>query len=216
MLKSDGMEARRHQAELAAAQQETLKANVTRILKKVNPGVIAEKLQVSEQAVSGWKRTGKIAPHYLLRLAEVAGWTVDQLLRPEGAAALDLPMAGSPVADATPIPAQYAQTIADLDVIPPTRRQQLLADIHHIAEDAREILEYHGKDPEEKAGVTSSAALKRGPGRATATVNYGDGNSRQGSLLPLPLIPSDDPFTASPDERESALYRRIGRVPKSP
>lgn len=84
MLKEDNKDARRRQAELAAAMQAVVRANIAAILKVVTPQRMAEELDVTEQAVSGWKRTGKVAPHYFARIAELGGWTLDEFLSPAG------------------------------------------------------------------------------------------------------------------------------------
>lgn len=46
----------------------------------VSPKAIAEKCDIIEQAVSNWKRTGKISREHLPAIADLTGWTVERLL----------------------------------------------------------------------------------------------------------------------------------------
>lgn len=50
---------------------------------KATPGQIATACRITEQAVSNWKRTGKIARHHLPLVAAAFGWSVNQLLTGE-------------------------------------------------------------------------------------------------------------------------------------
>jgi len=49
----------------------------------VAPKTIAEACGITEQAVSNWKRTGKISRKYLPTIAGHTGWSVERLLTPE-------------------------------------------------------------------------------------------------------------------------------------
>lgn len=63
-------------------QQRALAANFSKALaepKAPSPGAIADKCGVTEQAVSGWKRTGKIKLEHLLVVSELTGWSVHRL-----------------------------------------------------------------------------------------------------------------------------------------
>lgn len=66
-------------------EQATLAANFTRALAEsgVAPKAIAEARDITEQAVSNWKRTGKIAKEHLPAIAALTGWSVEQLLNPD-------------------------------------------------------------------------------------------------------------------------------------
>lgn len=63
-------------------QQEQLRINFVRALTdaKVTPGQVAAACDVTEQAVSNWKRTGKIAANNLAKIADLTGWSVQELL----------------------------------------------------------------------------------------------------------------------------------------
>lgn len=104
--------------------------------------------------------------------------------------------------------AKYARLLLDLEDIPPAKRSKLMDLIHEAAEEAREAAAHFSQ----RDGKTSkSSPARRGSSKSSTTVSYGDGNRRQ-RFLPLSTVP--DPFTAEPNERESALYRRIERAPK--
>lgn len=66
--------------------QIALAANFTRALAEsgVSPKAIADARQITEQAVSNWKRTGKIKREHLPTIAALTGWTVAQLLSADG------------------------------------------------------------------------------------------------------------------------------------
>ena len=187
-------------AELAARQQKILAANIDRALKGHSPKVIAEKMEVTEQAVSGWRRTGQIANYQLLPLAAAVGWTVEELLREGGKAGDAKPPAP------TLEPAQL-QLLEDLDVIAPSRQSKILDQIRQAADEAREIADH----VRTRGSKVPAAAAKVQPQTSALTLTYGDGNALQGAL---PLSTVRDPFTAEPDERESALYEKFGRSPK--
>lgn len=74
------------------SEQATLAANFTKALAEsgIAPKAIAEACDITEQAVSNWKRTGKIAREHLPTIATMTGWTVAQLLQP---ATRDVPQA---------------------------------------------------------------------------------------------------------------------------
>lgn len=65
-----------------SAEQRALAANFTRALAEsgIAPKVIAEARDITEQAVSNWKRTGKIAREHLPTIASLTGWSVERLL----------------------------------------------------------------------------------------------------------------------------------------
>lgn len=46
----------------------------------VSPKAIAEACDITEQAVSNWKRSGKIANQHLAKIAALTGWSVSRLL----------------------------------------------------------------------------------------------------------------------------------------
>lgn len=102
---------------------------------------------------------------------------------------------------------ELAQAVRDLKDLPPARRSKIIDQIHQAAEEIREALEYHGQTAASEPATSAAARIskRRNP---TAFLTYGDGNSRQ-AVLPLSTVP--DPFTATPDEREIALYRNIER-----
>lgn len=100
------------------------------------------------------------------------------------------------------------QLLRDLDDMAPSRASKFYDAIHEAAEEAREANRHH-----EARRVKVAAAAKASSSRSSTKVSYGDGNRRQRSL---PLTTVRDPFTAEPDERESALYKRIERAPKEP
>lgn len=62
--------------------QQALASNFTRALAEsgVAPKAIAEARGITEQAVSNWKRTGKIAREHLPTIAQLTGWSVERLL----------------------------------------------------------------------------------------------------------------------------------------
>jgi hypothetical protein len=66
----------------ATPEQLALAANFTRALAEsgVAPKAIAEARDITEQAVSNWKRTGKIAREHLPTIASLTGWSVERLL----------------------------------------------------------------------------------------------------------------------------------------
>lgn len=66
----------------ATPEQRALAANFTKALAEsgVPPKAIAEARDISEQAVSNWKRTGKIARAHLPTIAALTGWSVERLL----------------------------------------------------------------------------------------------------------------------------------------
>lgn len=49
----------------------------------VEPRAVADACQVTEQAVSNWKRTGKIKTHFLPIIARLTGWSVHRLVTGE-------------------------------------------------------------------------------------------------------------------------------------
>lgn len=102
---------------------------------------------------------------------------------------------------------ELAQAVRDLKALPPARRSKFIDHIHQAAEEVREALEYHGRASSGEPATTAAAGVnkRRNP---TAYLTYGDGNARQ-AALPLSTVP--DPFTATPDDREVALYRNIER-----
>ncbi len=63
-------------------EQQALAANFTRALAEsgIAPKAIAEARDITEQAVSNWKRTGKIAREHLPTIAQLTGWSVERLL----------------------------------------------------------------------------------------------------------------------------------------
>lgn len=63
-------------------EQRALAANFTKALEEsgVAPKAIAEARDITEQAVSNWKRTGKIARAHLPTIAALTGWSVERLL----------------------------------------------------------------------------------------------------------------------------------------
>lgn len=68
------------------AQQRALAANFTKALGETgapSPGRVAEACGVTEQAVSNWKRTGKIASRHLLVVSRLTGWSLSKLLTGE-------------------------------------------------------------------------------------------------------------------------------------
>lgn len=68
---------------LLREQQQRIAANFATALsepKAPTPGEIAVRCGVTEQAVSGWKRTGKIALEHLLVVSELTGWSVHKLV----------------------------------------------------------------------------------------------------------------------------------------
>lgn len=63
--------------------QQLLAANFEKALGQPGaptPGAIAAQCGISEQAVSNWKRTGKISKHNLAIVADMTGWSVVRLL----------------------------------------------------------------------------------------------------------------------------------------
>jgi phage repressor protein C with HTH and peptisase S24 domain len=80
--------------------QKTLAKNFSKALEegKTTPGKIAEALHITEQAVSNWKRTGKIAKENLLVVSKLTGWSVEALMGlPEASNAADAPDLRSPI-----------------------------------------------------------------------------------------------------------------------
>jgi hypothetical protein len=65
-------------------EQVTLAANFTQALResKASPKAIADACDITEQAVSNWKRTGKIARKYLPIISTHTGWSIERLLAP--------------------------------------------------------------------------------------------------------------------------------------
>ncbi|MDP9965107.1 phage repressor protein C with HTH and peptisase S24 domain [Variovorax paradoxus] len=63
-------------------EQQALASNFARALAEsgVAPKAIAEARDITEQAVSNWKRTGKIAREHLPTIAQLTGWSVERLL----------------------------------------------------------------------------------------------------------------------------------------
>lgn len=64
------------------AQQSLLATNFRTALEesRVSPKTIAEACDITEQAVSNWKRTGKIANKHLATIARLTDWSVSRLL----------------------------------------------------------------------------------------------------------------------------------------
>jgi hypothetical protein len=115
----------------------------------------------------------------------------------------------SPEAAAPPpaeVPSEYRQLLIDLDALGPTQKHEFMQQIHRAAEHVREALHHH-----ERREKVTAAAARKAVGRSVASMTYGDGNRNQ-AVLPLATV--EDPFTAAPSERESALYRRIERASK--
>lgn len=102
---------------------------------------------------------------------------------------------------------EYRQLLQDLEDLAPARRSKIIDQVHQAAEEAREAAAHFAS--REKA----NAYARHPKARSATTVGYGDGNRRQQAL---PLTTVDDPFTAQPDERESALYSQLARVPREP
>lgn len=67
---------------LKTEQQTLLAENFSKALEdsKVAPKTIAEACDITEQAVSNWKRSGKIASQHLPKIANLTGWSVSRLL----------------------------------------------------------------------------------------------------------------------------------------
>lgn len=61
--------------------------------------------------------------------------------------------------------------------------------------------------------TATSAQAKQATARSRLFVRFGDGNENQ-QAFPLTVV--DDPFSASPDQRELELYQRIESAPKGP
>lgn len=64
-------------------EQRALAANFTQAMAEKGaptPGDIASRCDVSEQAVSNWKRTGKITKKNLAIVSEMTGWSISKLL----------------------------------------------------------------------------------------------------------------------------------------
>lgn len=164
----------------------------------------AEGLQkpLAWQTVQQWER-GDSAPARR-RMALVL-----RLLEIDGAA----PQVSEPPAPYGAVPPEYRQLLEDLNVLAQSRRSAFLDQIHQAAEEAREIREQTLREAHPPGKV---AAARRPPTTrrtATTTVTWGDGNRHQGSL-PL-LVPSRDPFTAAPSDREAKFYERVERAPKA-
>ena len=75
---------RQHQAVLKLTEEQALlAANLAAALSQPGgprPVQVAERCGVSEQAVSNWKRTGKISKENLAVVSEMTGWSVRRLL----------------------------------------------------------------------------------------------------------------------------------------
>jgi hypothetical protein len=107
----------------------------------------------------------------------------------------------SPTAPPSPdIPAHVLRLLEDLEDLTPAKRSAFMDMIHQAAEEARAAAEHL----ERRRRPTMAASAGRTT--ATLTLRHGDGNPAQHSL---PLTTVQDPFTAQPSERESALYERI-------
>lgn len=64
-------------------EQKTLAENFTKALEEdgaPTPGDIADRCDVTEQAVSNWKRTGKITKKNIAIVSEMTGWSVHRLM----------------------------------------------------------------------------------------------------------------------------------------
>lgn len=89
-------------------EQAVLRETIAAALSEPNaptPGKIAEELNITEQAVSGWKRTGKIGKANLAKLAKMMGRQVEHFLRippdsPPPPGRVDHPMSESDLQDA--------------------------------------------------------------------------------------------------------------------
>lgn len=62
--------------------QQQIAVNFAAAIEKtgVSPIAIAEACGVTEQAVSNWKRTGKIRTRHLLVVSKLTGWSIQRLL----------------------------------------------------------------------------------------------------------------------------------------
>lgn len=122
----------------------------------------------------------------------------------------------SGVAEAPPpylaLPLEYLQAIENLRVLGQSQRSSFLDQLHQAAELAREIrADERRKDPEQ--GKVAAARRSHTTRRATTSMKWGDGN-RQQTSLPL-LVPTRDPFTAAPSDREAKFYERVEHAPKA-
>lgn len=70
--------------------QRQIAANFTEALEKsgASPVAIAEACGVTEQAVSNWKRTGKIRTRHLMVVSRLTGWPIQRLLTGETTSAI--------------------------------------------------------------------------------------------------------------------------------
>lgn len=191
-----------------AAAQELLAKNFAAALAEsgVSPGVIAQACNVTEQAVSNWKRTGKIRSQFLPVIADATRWSLRRLLTGLD----DGPSGAAPTVSADRIDPAMRQAIddlTDLRLLDPEATEKLLSDLHNAADRARAIARRAAAHA--PAQQTTSAAARRGKhARSELTLRIGDGNPNQGTL---PLVPSADPFNEQPSEREADLYARIAR-----
>jgi hypothetical protein len=107
------------------AEQQMLAANFTAALAEEGaptPGQIAEACDVTEQAVSNWKRTGKITKQNLQIVSTMTKWSVHRLLTGQA----DPPAPPNPkFADSRHISDSDWQLLEDLKWIPQEERDEL-------------------------------------------------------------------------------------------
>lgn len=204
-----------------AVQQRAIKAQMTAVLKLRTPADVAEALGVSVQAVSGWKKDGKIATEMLLPLARLLGCRVDDLLT-EGAALA--PAAGTPTFEG-PAPTvgqaidAITSTLIGLTAIERQVARGAMTEWATHPEDARPLVaKYLGVDlpaspptpaPKTKRSTNKQAAEKKSQ-PATLSVIPGGGNKSQLALpLQKAVNPSRNPFDESnASSRERDFYEK--------
>lgn len=143
-------------------EQKALAKNFARALEEsgVAPKAIAEARDITEQAVSNWKRTGKIAREHLPTIAMLTGWSVERLLSADGEAAppqrSEITATAIPHAEFQVSESQWA-LIQDFDMLPEDEKQALRASLRAKADNVRRIV----AEVMQRQGVTGTVSDAR-------------------------------------------------------
>lgn len=146
-----------------AQEQAALSKNFADALKESGaaPKLIAEKCEVSEQAVSNWKRTGKIARRYLPKIAELTGWSVAKLLT--GTDAVQPKPPALSVNASEPVTSWEREILEDLRVLIDEDREEIHALVREKARKARAYLDRSTAADGKRPTSAKSAAKQAAP-----------------------------------------------------
>ncbi len=205
--------------------QRTLAENFAKALAegRTTPREIAEALDITEQAVSNWKRTGKIATENLPEVARLTGWTIAALMGvPEPSNVADAPaLSGS----------RWVPVVGHVKAGP----DGYLEELQYPVGEGEGYVEYWVRDtsayavrvkgdsmhPRYRAGefIVVTPGIEATPGR-DVVVKLRDGRKllkqlnwiRDGEIQLLSINNGYAPLTISLEEVES-VHRVAGQVP---